>query len=251
MDASTLWILAGASFGTALLSAVVGLAGGMTLLAVMLLFYDPWVVLPIHGAIQLISNLARSFFQRRHIETWILGRFSILLVPAALLGLYVGRELPAEATKVAIGVFVLVATWQPRWLFFGAHPESIEPGTRFLAMGGVVGFLNMTVGATGPFSAPFFLNLDLSRHAMVGTKAATQALGHTVKIALFAAAGFAFARYALPLLVLALCTVAGTWAGSRILDRVSEATFTHLYRAVLTLIALRLVGAPLVRAIGG
>jgi uncharacterized membrane protein YfcA len=37
--------------------------------------------------------------------------------------------------------------------------------------------------------------------------------------------------------------VVGTWIGSRLLDRVSELWFTRLYRAVLTVIALRLVVA--------
>ena len=36
-------------------------------------------------------------------------------------------------------------------------------------------------------------------------------------------------------------TIAGTWAGSRLLERVNERVFTALYKGVLTLIALRLV----------
>ena len=54
-------------------------------------------------------------------------------------------------------------------------------------------------------------------------------------------AGFAFASH-LPLLaLLSGLVVVGTWIGSRLLDRVSERTFVRLYRAVLTVIALRLV----------
>ena len=79
--------LACAVYVTAILSAVVGMAGGMTLLAVMLQVLDPLVVLPLHGAVQLVSNASRTWVQRRHVEWAIAGRFAILLLPAGGLGL--------------------------------------------------------------------------------------------------------------------------------------------------------------------
>ncbi len=244
MPHEILALLGVASYLTALLSAVVGLAGGMTLLAVMLLFYDPMLVLPLHGVIQLVSNGSRSFFQRSHVDWSILRPYSVLMLPAAVVGLLVGRELPATSLKLAIGVFVLVTTWKPRWLLLGIDPATIEPRRRFLGLGGVIGFLNMTVGATGPFAAPFFLGLGLSRHALVGTKAASQMLGHAVKVLLFAAAGFVFVDYALPLAVLCACVIAGSYSGTRVLDLVSEELFDKIYRGVLTLIAARLILDP-------
>ena len=50
---------------------MLGLAGGMTLLGVMLLFYDPLVAIPLHGAIQLVSNGSRAWIQREHVERGI------------------------------------------------------------------------------------------------------------------------------------------------------------------------------------
>ena len=42
------------------------------------------------------------------------------------------------------------------------------------------------------------------------------------------------------------CTATvGTWVGTRLLDRVSEADFQALYKGVLTLLALRLVWTEL------
>ena len=219
------------------------MAGGITLLATMLLFLPPLVAIPLHGVIQLVSNGSRTFIQRRYARVDIIWRFAVLLVPSGVLGLWLAQRLPESATRIAIGVFVLLATWAPRLLTLGAHPERANPKRRFLLLGGVAGFLNVTIGAVGPLMAPFFLNLGLSRHALVGTKAATQALGHAMKIVLFGSIGFAFAPY-LPMLVLASAAVVlGTWVGSQILDRVSERFFTWLYKGVLTLIALRLVAS--------
>jgi len=130
---------------------------------------------------------------------------------------------------------------RPQALMLGTHPEQIDASRRFLALGGVVGFLNVSIGATGPLIAPFFLNLGLTRHALIGTKAACQTLGHLAKILVFGVAGFAFGASALLLALLCAMVVAGTWTGSRLLHRVDERSFTILYKTVLTLIALRLV----------
>jgi uncharacterized membrane protein YfcA len=238
-----LGILGVAALVTSMLSAVVGMAGGITLLAVMLLFLDPLVAIPLHGVVQLVSNGSRTWVQRSHVRWNVLLPYAALLLPAGFVGLEIAQLLPAPAARVLIGAFVLVATWRPAWVLLGTHPETVDPRRRFVALGGVVGVLNMTVGATGPLIAPFFLNLGLTRQALVGTKAACQTAGHLAKIAVFGLAGFAFLAYALPLAVLSAAVVVGTWIGSRLLDRVSELWFTRLYRAVLTVIALRLVVA--------
>ena len=136
---------------------------------------------------------------------------------------------------------MLVATWATALLLLGTHPERSDPRRRFLLLGGVVGAVNMTVGATGPLIAPFFLNLGLSRQSIIGTKAASQTLGHLVKIGVFGFAGFAYPEYTLPLALLCAMVVAGTWIGSRLLGYVNEPWFTRLYKTVLSLVALRLV----------
>ena len=57
----------------------------------------------------------------------------------------------------------------------------------------------------------------------------------------FGAAGFAFAPYLPALGLFALAAVAGTWTGSRLLDRLSEGWFTRLYLSVLFLLGARLL----------
>jgi uncharacterized membrane protein YfcA len=60
-------------------------------------------------------------------------------------------------------------------------------------------------------------------------------------VGLFGVTGFAFAEHA-PLLALgSLCAIAGTYVGSRLLDKLSEQSFLWLYRSVLTALALRLI----------
>jgi uncharacterized membrane protein YfcA len=245
LETEALAVLVVASFATAILSAIVGMAGGIVLLSVMLLFLPPLAAIPLHGAVQLVSNGSRTWIQRHHVERSLVWRYSALLLPMSFAGLAIATSLHPSLTRALIGVFVLLATWVPAVLTVGLHPERSDRDRRFLVLGGVVGLLNPTVGATGPLLAPFFLNLGLARQAIIGTKAACQMLGHLAKLAVFGVAGFAFASYLLPLLILSAAVVAGTWVGSRILGRVSELWFTRLYKGVLTLIALRLLGLEL------
>ncbi len=240
MEVLDLSVLCVTALLTAVLSAVVGMAGGITLLSVMLIFYDPLIAIPIHGAVQLVSNGSRSIIQRRHIHWSIIWRYGALLFPMGLLGLSLAQALPPAGARCLIGAFVLLATWAPRLLLIGTHPERSDIHRRFWVLGGVVGFVNVTVGATGPLIAPFFLSLGLTRQALIGTKAACQALGHLAKLAVFGVAGFAFAGFALPLVLLSVCVIVGTWIGSQLLEYVSEVWFIRLYRTVLTLIAVRL-----------
>ena len=241
MDPTALSILVVTAFATSILSAIIGMAGGIVLLTVMLLFLPPLEAIPLHGVVQLISNGSRTWIQREHVERKLVLRYCVLLLPMGFVGLAIATSLPPSLARALIGIFVLLATWIPGVLTAGTHPERSDRDRRFFVLGGVVGLLNPTVGATGPLIAPFFLNLGLARQGIIGTKAACQALGHLAKIAVFGIAGFAFASYAAPLLLLAAAVVMGTWTGSRLLGHVSEAWFTRLYKTVLTLIALRLV----------
>jgi uncharacterized membrane protein YfcA len=241
IGAAELAILAGTALATAMLSAIVGMAGGITLLAVMLLFLPPLVVIPLHGAVQLVSNSSRTLIQRKHLRWDVIWRYGVLLLPMGFAGLALAQRIPPDAAKALIGAFVLFATWAPGLMLLGTHPQDANPRRRFFVLGGVVGVVNMTVGATGPLIAPFFLNMGLTRFQLIGTKAACQALGHMAKILVFGIAGFAFGEWSVVLAILAACVVAGTWLGSQLLEYVNETWFVRLYKTVLTVIALRLV----------
>lgn len=241
MNPSDLGVLAGVALLTSMLSGLLGLGGGITLLAVMLLYFDPLVAIPIHGAIQLVSNASRTAMQRRHVAWAIAARYALFLLPAGYLGYAVARGLPPDLVKLAIGVFVLLATWLPGALLLGTHPERAHPSRRFTVLGAVAGFLNVTIGATGPLIAPFFLRIGLSRQGIVGTKAMCQTLAHVAKLLVFGSVGFAFREHLFAIALLGAFTIVGNWLGTQLLHRVDERGFQILYRGVLTVVAVRLI----------
>ena len=231
-------MLAAVSVGTSVVSGVMGLAGGMLLLSVLLFYLDPVVAIPVHGVVQLVSNASRAWFQRAHVRWDAVWRFAWPLLPAGALGLALLRSVPPDVGRLGIGAFVLVATWAPGWLRFGG---SAGDPRRALAWGGaLVGFASTSVGATGPLLAPFILALELGTQATVGTLAACQIFQHLSKIALFGATGFDFGGFALPLVGLCAGSILGSAIGARLLDRVPERVFRGAVRLVLTALALQL-----------
>lgn len=245
MEPTAFAILCGASLVTAAVSAVIGMAGGIMLLAVMLLFLDPAVAIPIHALVQLTSNSSRAVIHRREVRRDLLFPFALLLLPAGYLTLPLVEIAPADALRLAIGIFTIVATWQSRWLLLGFDPERVGRRARFAIVGAGAGALGPLLGATGPFIAPFFLGIGLTRTELIGTKAACQAGTHVAKMILFGLAGFAFGDYALLMAAMAICVIAGTALGTRVLHRLDDARFTQLYKGALTLVALRLVWSGL------
>ncbi len=234
-------LLTAIAVATSIVSGVMGLAGGMLLLAALLFWFDPIVAIPVHGVVQLVSNGSRAWFQRAHVRWDAVWRFAWPLLPAGALGLIALRTVPADAARAAIGGFVLVATWRPGWLRLGANAAAGRDARRGLPAGGaLVGFFSTSIGATGPLLAPFVLALGLTPPATIGTIAACQIFQHASKIALFGVAGFEFGRFALPALALSAAAVVGSAIGTRLLDHLPARAFAIAVRVVLSALALQL-----------
>ena len=116
MEPITFATLCAASLATAGVSAVLGMAGGIMLLAVMLLFLEPAVAIPIHALVQLTSNSSRAVIHRKVVRRDLLLPFLLLLLPAGALTLPLVEIAPADLLRVVIGGFTIVATWKKDWL---------------------------------------------------------------------------------------------------------------------------------------
>jgi uncharacterized membrane protein YfcA len=234
-------VLTAVALATGALTAAIGLGGGMILFVAMLLYLEPLVAIPLHAAVQLVSNGTRTLIQRDHVRWDLLGWYALPLLPLGFLGLSVARALEPRHLEATIGLFALGATWIPRRSGERPDPERRGGPRLFLLLGTVVGFLNVTIGVTGPIVGPFFRGLGLPRQGVVGTFAACQLAGHVAKVLIFGIVGFAFPSYLVLLVCMSAAVAAGTWLGSRLLDRFDERTFRLLYRLALTGISLQLV----------
>lgn len=228
-------ILCAVSFIGSVIAASLGLGGGLLVIAVMALYLSPAVLIPVHGVVQLGSNLGRTILMIRHVLTPILPAFVAGTVIGAAVGGQLFVSLPTSALQVVVALFVIYATWTPKF-------QARTPGKKaFFAVGVYGAFITMFVGATGPLVAPFAAAANKDRHGVVATHAMLMTVQHSLKVIAFGLLGFAFGPY-IPLLIgLLACGFAGTWTGRRILNRLPEQAFRIGLKTILTLLALRLL----------
>ena len=233
--------IAAAAYLSATISAIVGMAGGITLLAVMASLLPSRLVVPLHGVVQFASNATRTAVFLRHVRWSILAIYSLPLIigVGCAAALWSGAKL--SWFRPLIGVFILTFLL---WRRFAPKLRS-PPLWVYAPLGLCAGFLTVYVGAVGPFIAPFFLRDDLEREEVVATKAVCQALGHLLKLPAFAWVGFAFLPFAVPLAGLVAAVIVGTFTGKALLKRLSPRAFTRAFQLVLAAVALQLIARGL------
>ncbi|GAB4195631.1 MAG: hypothetical protein OHK0024_35410 [Thalassobaculales bacterium] len=237
-------LLVALSFLASALTGAMGLGGGMLMLAVMAQLLPTAVLIPVHGVVQVGSNLGRAVIMRRHIARALVLPFLLGSVVGVALASQLVVALPKPVLELVLGLFILWSTWSAK-----LKPSRIAPRLFWLP-GLVSSFATMFVGGTGPLVAAFLVPDPLTRHQVVATHAAFMTLQHGLKIGAFTALGFAFLPW-LPLLVLMVALgFLGTMVGNRFLDRLPEKTFAVIFKGVLTLLALNIVLAGSLGLIG-
>jgi uncharacterized membrane protein YfcA len=234
----TLPVLAGMSvlsFFASVMATGLGLGGGQLVIAVMTLLFPPAVLIPLHGVVQLGSNISRSWLMRRYVILAVVPLFLGGSLIGAVIGTRLVISLPIPVLQMVLAAFILYAAWAPALRGGKSLPA------KFFALGVVGSIITMFVGATGPLVAPFSAGLSPDRHQVVATHAVLMTIQHGLKIAAFGMLGFAFWPYVPLLTGMLVCGFFGNMAGRRVLTRMPEKHFRLVFRLVLSALALRLL----------
>lgn len=240
MGASVVAVILTATFVTATISGVFGMAGGLIMMGVLATFTPVATAMVLHGFIQIISNFSRAVLLRSHISWAIMGRYLIGLAAAvALIALIAWR--PTQPTVFVLLGLTGMLVWIPKkWI-------EIDVGKKFQAevCGFLVQALNTLGGVAGPLLDLFFVKTLLPRQTVVATKAATQVMAHAMKIVFwgFPLAGMLMdpatrAEAHLPPLwafaAIVPLSLVGTWLGGKVLDRMTDVSFREWTKWIVT-----------------
>lgn len=233
LDHVTLAIIAG-SFLAAVSNAAFSSGGAMIILAVTSTVLPVWAVVPVHSTLLIGSTASRALVFREHVEWRIAGPFLIGSAIAVALASRLFFALPDKAIAIAIACVMLIAIWLPQvsWRPKFRHPWAV--------VGFVHSFLS-TLFAYGALLHAVILHTGLARRQIVGTMAAALTGMSLFKILGYSLNGFDYRPYVAMITMSILAAVAGTWVGKLIIDRISEGMFRFVFRALVTVTAIRLL----------
>lgn len=240
------------SFITSTISAIIGMGGGIILLGIMaIIIPEGYMVIALHGIIQLVSNTTRTFIFRKHIKRKILNKFLIGAAIGASLSVLIiflliknynvktADQIDMDILKPLIGLFII---WNITLKKYFKNKIKNKHNTSFVIVGFISGLASIFVGATGPLIAPFFLNKKLTKENIIANKAACQMITHISKIPIFIYFfNFNYINQYNILIPLIIAVFLGTNFGKKILGNISENLFKKIFQIALLVIALKLI----------
>ena len=123
---------------TSIISAIIGMGGGVTLLGIMaIVIPEGYLVVAFHGVIQLVSNVTRTTVYHEHVYQPIFKKFFIGIVPGLFFALLIiiglinyfnlnsASELKIDFLKPLIGIYII-------WFLYLKRKRKIKSNTIFL-----------------------------------------------------------------------------------------------------------------------
>ena len=214
------------AFVTSVISAVLGMAGGMILMGVYAIALPVRVAMILHGITQLFANGFRAFLLRERIYTAGLGWYALGAAVALGFFTWLALVVAGPVLFLLLGGIPLVLSLLPR-----RFAPRFEKRAAAAVCGALVTAAHLLAGVSGPLLDVFFVRAELDRFEVIATKAVTQTAGHALKILYFAVlvpGAEPGLELELPLWLypaLVACAYLGTKAGGRILESVSDAGF--------------------------
>lgn len=229
-----LWVLVSMSAFTSMMTAAVGIGGGVLLLAIMAQILPVQALIPVHGLVQLGSNGNRAYMTRQHID-WKMSRLFILgAIVGAVISVWIVIQLPLDVIRLSVAFFILFLIWGPK-------PTAVTlSNVKLVIAGGVTTIISAFVGATGPLVAAFVHRQNMDKLPTVATFAACMSFQHMLKAMVFLTVGFAFQDWFFVIVLMIISGAVGTWVGLHLLKSLPADLFKQLFSWVVTALALRL-----------
>lgn len=220
--------------GTSFISGVFGMAGGLILLGVLLLFMDVAPAMILFGIIQMGSNGWRALLWRQHVRWDLVWRY-LLGATTSFLIMRLFAFIPDKAlVYLGLGILPFAAELLPRHMW----PDITRPWGPYYC-GAVIMVLQLLAGAAGHILDMFFQRSTIDRKGIVGTKAVCQVSAHLFRVLYFGSLATALDGH-VPVWAIGIALLlafTGTTIAGRVLERMTEADFRIWSRRVVHLVA--------------
>ena len=228
-------ILAVSALVTSFISGILGMAGGLILMGILMALMSVPAAMMMHGITQLASNGWRALLWRQYVD-WKVFR-GYLYGSVAMLALFAVMQfvLSKPVALIAMGLTPFLALALPESLHL-----NVERKGHASACGAICSVLSLTAGVSGPILDVFFVRSKMTRHAVVATKAMTQSLSHLMKIGYFGGiltVGRGQVEPWIGVMMVALA-LTGTSLSTRVLEKMNDTSFRMWTRRVVMTIGV-------------
>lgn len=223
------------TFFTSTVAGIIGLGGGMILIAILPSFLPVNALVPVHGLTQMSSNLSRAVFGYKDIKVEVIPRFllgSLLGVSFFATILYF---ISLTYVPLFIGIYILLSLWSKKF------NEKIKRFENYVVIGFFQSGFSIVVGATGPISTALLLKDYKDKDVVVATAAALMTITHTLKIFAFMFFGFVFFDYLGLLIFMITGAVLGSYVGTKLRNKINGKKFLWYLKIILSLLAIKAI----------
>ena len=211
---------------TAFISGILGMAGGMILMGLLLALLSLPAAMMMHGITQMASNGWRALMWRANVNWRVFRGYTLGAAVAMAAFIVVQLVVSKPLAYLLLGLTPFVSFALPKRLALNVD----RPSHPFIC-GMICTAMQLLAGVSGPLLDVFFVQSAMDRRGVVATKAMSQTFGHAIKIAYFGSIGAATsegfaAGLTMPLIVTCVALAfTGTTLSKRVLDKISDANF--------------------------
>ena len=229
MTLAALVIIGGTIVVSSFISGVFGMAGGMVLLGVLLVYFDVATGMVLFSILQITANGWRAL----HWRSFVLWPIFYWYVAGAVLAFAVMRAIAYVPDKAMVYILLGLMPFAVEVL-----PESMRPNIEWRGVPFITGIFTTVIqflaGVGGLFLDIFFNKSRLDRKTTNATKAITQTFSHVIRAAYFGS--FVGIADAVPLWTYVpaiVLSIAGTTLAAQVLERMTDVGFRMWTRRVI------------------
>ena len=232
-------------FASSVLSSALGV-GGYAMLPLFVSFYGAKSGVAVITVYFLFQNFAKLLMTWRHVDFALATRLVAWSLPGALLGGALLVVVPAQAFQRVLGAGVLAMVIGPRLRpRRPAAPRSARAERAGFALFALAyGVASGALGSGNVLKGPFLTSLGVVKERYIGTYALTSCALNVPKLLVYRGGGIAPGAVLASAWPLLLVSLAGTYAGTRLLRHIPPAWFERITSAVFVVAALAMLLGP-------
>jgi uncharacterized membrane protein YfcA len=233
MSLLSLAVIGTAVFVASLISGVFGIAGGMIMLGVLLVFFDVSTAMVLFSLLAATGNAWRVMSWWRHVDWRILRGYAVGGSIATVLMWFVAFVPSKAMVYLILGLIPYVIELLPR----ERHPNIEWRGVPLFS-GLVTTAIQLVAGNGGLFLDVFFQKSTLDRKTTVATKAICGTVGNLARMVYFGTiAGIDDTFPLWAFIPAALLAIAGTMLAPYLLERMSDQDFRRWTRQLIFVVS--------------